>query len=286
MFLLVGLASASICLWLIFAVRRRRKRRRLEHEAVLAAPNGHRSPLADEDDDDTERGMSQHSSHPITTRPPSAFFDDTGASRNSDGAVFDPYAGYSHPSNDPFSLNRATQEGYVAARTSSPPPSSPHSGSLGHHTSGSQENGQHSRSYSYSSYEPLLAAAGIGSQAVTPPPGGSESPPTVTGRAPTPPPRNPRRPSSSRRSEDAIEAGRADDRLDPSLVSRLNRADTTISIIRDDQDYSRPVLGVCKHSCNVRRISCTNYSFCSRFEIFQVMPVLVTFRTLKNSKNY
>ena len=54
MFLLVGLASASICLWLIFAVRRRRKRRRLEHEAVLAAPNGHRSPLADEDDDDTD----------------------------------------------------------------------------------------------------------------------------------------------------------------------------------------------------------------------------------------
>ena len=57
MFLLVGLASASICLWLIFAVRRRRKRRRLEHEAVLAAPNGHRSPLADEDDDDATAGL-------------------------------------------------------------------------------------------------------------------------------------------------------------------------------------------------------------------------------------
>jgi len=53
-FVLVGLAAASILLWIFFAVRRRRRTRRLEHDtavsATLAAAGFNRA-LLDEDDD-------------------------------------------------------------------------------------------------------------------------------------------------------------------------------------------------------------------------------------------
>lgn len=238
-FLIVGLAAATIVIWLIFAVSRRRKRRRLEQEASLAAPAGHRSPLEDEDEED-KVGMGQaNNTLPVTAaRPPSAYFDEYGSARHADGA-YDPYVGYSHP--QPAGLGAAVAGGYIPARTSSPPPASPHPSTLsyGHNRppsgSNSADTGQHSRNLSFSSYEPLLSAAGINNK--TPP---STPGPLSTAKAPTPPPRNPLRPTASRSSEDR----KADDRLDPAMATRLSRADTTASGIRDDQDYSRPVLGV------------------------------------------
>lgn len=242
-FLIVGLAAASVCIWIIFSVRRRRKKRLLEREAALAAPTGHRSPLEDEDD---EPKMTQSAAVPITARPPSAYFDD-GGQRANDGA-FDPYVGYAHAPGGSV----ARPDGYVPARTSSPPAHSEYR--LGGHqrqpsaqsnSNTSGENGAHSRTYSFSSYEPLLAAAGIGNKTPPESPGPNQmvavtdnGPGATAERAPTPPPRNPMRPSTSSRSAEA------DDRLDPVMTSRLHRADTTASGIRDDLDYSRPVLGV------------------------------------------
>ena len=237
-FLIVGLLVTSVAIWIVFAVHRRRKRRHLEHEAALAAPVGHRSPLEDEDDD-IGKGMAQtNNTLPVTAHPPSAYFDEFGGNNPNDGA-YDPYVGYAHP--QPAGIGAVASGGYVQARSSSPPPASPDPSTLsyghGRQPSGSNsaENGQHSRNYSFSSYEPLLSAAGLGNK--TPP----STPGLNATKAPTPPPRNPNRPSSAGRTSTER---KADDRLDPAMASRLQRADTTASGIRDDQDYSRPVLGV------------------------------------------
>lgn len=245
-FLIVGLALTSIFLWLIFAARRRRGRRVLEREAAVAASQGHRSPLVDEDDMAQRPGPSM----PVTVRPPSAYFDGSAGSHD-ENTSYDPYVGYTYPAanaSNPYTLNRPAADGYVTTRTSSPPPSgSPRTDSFGHNpqpsTSNSAENGQHSRSYSFSSYEPLLAAAGLGQK--TPP--GTPGP----GQPPTPPPRSPMRPplavtpgpSASRQLTEDTPKSVADERLHPALA-QLGRSNTTASRIRDDQDYSRPVLGV------------------------------------------
>lgn len=192
---------------------------------------------------------------PVTARPPSAYFDGSAGSHddNTNNAPYDPYVGYTYPAanaSNAYTLNRAAADGYVTARTSSPPPTaSPHTqtDSSGHKrhssTNGSAELGQHSRSYSFSSYEPLLTAAGLG----------SKTPPDTPGpnQPPTPPPRSPKRPplavtpgaSTSRQATDDVPRGVADDRLHPALA-QLSRSNTDASRIRDDQDYSRPVLGV------------------------------------------
>lgn len=303
-FLIVGLAVASVCLWIAFAVRRSRKRRRLEHEAAMVGPQGHRSPLEDEDDVGpsatiSSRGtvpMAQRSSSSMpfaamgAARPPSALYDRGGADNiQGEGGPYDPYAGYTVPPGaavNPFTLNRAAKEGYVPARTSSPPlasgsgsgsggadagpapqPGSPNSvafAGLGRQPSDDGKGGSsgntseghyHSRSISYSSYEPLLVASGL-STGKTPP----ATPAMGAVRAPTPPPRSPYRPSFSGGQE--IPSGerdpsstslphtgevKTDDRLDPALLSRLHRTNTRGSSgtgLRDDEDYSRPVLGV------------------------------------------
>lgn len=227
---------------------------------MLAVGHGHRSPLVDDED------MAQHPgpSMPVTARPPSAYLDNSiGSSgthaKQEENAPYDPYVGYSYNNSNQYGLGGAGT-GYVAARTSSPPPASHNTDSIGHYrrpstggsAEGGQHSGQHSRSYSFSSYEPLLAAAGI-NQKTTPPgtpgPGGPQPP--------TPPPRSPMRPplavtqpvrdgAASRQSTSTDDLPRnvADDRLNPALSAQLNRADTNASRIRDDQDYSRPVLGV------------------------------------------
>lgn len=192
---------------------------------------------------------------------------------------FDPYVGYpvagavaaEGARSNPFSLNRAVQQGYQPARTSSPPvPGSPHSGSFGHelNTSGSASADLHTRSQSYSSYDPLLTAAGLATsessagdnpEPAKPSPGRPvldflNTSPSVGegGKPPTPPPRSPLRaqhndsPGRSRTSlatGETTDEGQHDSRLDPNLAERLKRGNTTVSI-RDDQDYSRPVLGV------------------------------------------
>lgn len=70
-FVLVGLAAASILLWIFFAVRRRNRTRRLEHDtavsATLAAAGFNRAPLDDGDDDDIDPRASGSNVHGYST---------------------------------------------------------------------------------------------------------------------------------------------------------------------------------------------------------------------------
>ncbi|KAF4572944.1 hypothetical protein EYR36_007454 [Pleurotus pulmonarius] len=67
-FVLVGLAAASILLFVIFAVRRRRRTQRIEHDtavsATLAAAGYGRSPIVDDDDDGPDNNNEKTSNLP------------------------------------------------------------------------------------------------------------------------------------------------------------------------------------------------------------------------------
>jgi hypothetical protein len=266
-FVLVGLAAASICLWIFFAVRRRRRAQRREHDSAVAASVAaaafHRAPL-DEDEDgyvstqlsrfgsgDVE--MSQPSSSrlgmvtPSVGRAPSStgFRDLTPEDLATPTGSFNPYADYvSIPT-----ANGPPQASYTTPRSDSP--AVPYL-VVGASNPDERQRRGHTASSS-GSYEPLLAAYYRPS---------SSPSPQVPGTPPPPPPRNPQRlipktassppppftetpsrASSVYSSEQSI----ADDRLDPGLRQRMkNEMIESSSSIgpRDDEDYSRPVLGV------------------------------------------
>ncbi|KIP01181.1 hypothetical protein PHLGIDRAFT_384031 [Phlebiopsis gigantea 11061_1 CR5-6] len=143
-FLIVGLAAASIVLFLFFFIKRRHRNRRLEYDtavaSTLAAAGYNRQPL-DGDDYDEGGGMRQRRrSSPSALATVSSlgtqaaavqpYTDDPTGRR----AEFDPYSAYSAapPQTPPASARR---DGYVPARTSSPPLGHSHSAStssMGH----------------------------------------------------------------------------------------------------------------------------------------------------------
>lgn len=128
-FVLVGLAAASILLWIFFAVRRRRRTQRLEHDtavtATLAAAGFHRAPL-DDDDDDTPSG--RYRDHPPSMGhshergSSSSYLDPSGRNasgsmghgrRSSSGLAMSVAGGLppmtgAHPDADPFAVNPVT----------------------------------------------------------------------------------------------------------------------------------------------------------------------------------
>lgn len=175
-FLIVGLAAATICLWIFFFVRRRRRRRRIEHDsaisASLAAAGYNRAPIDDDEDFDPNHGMRQRfgsfSSHPTISTPitDEERAGDVGPSVN----LYDPYAEYGHS---------VSGSGYIPARSDSP--TSRDRMGDGSYTSGvSRPAGSgHILQYSTGSAEALLPAV---------PPQGVPSSST-----PSVPPRNPKR---------------------------------------------------------------------------------------------
>ncbi|KAJ7634275.1 hypothetical protein DFH06DRAFT_684337 [Mycena polygramma] len=240
-FALVGLAAAAIVLWILFGLRRRRRNRRMKHDsavsATLAAAGFHRAPL----DDDVQQGNGSRGD--MEMRAGSSLAMGSGVrtsgyqdSPGHDEDAFNPYNEYVVP---------APGEGYIPARTSSPPPAT----SADRDASESGP-GHHSASHSVGSIEPLLAAFRATEPASPGPSGVREDPPT-------PPPRNPKRVSDrrsqifaaarppsprpqNRRQSTASsiyssESDPGDDRLNPALRN---------SDIQDSEDYSRPVLGV------------------------------------------
>lgn len=136
---------------------------------------------------------------------------------------------------------------------------------------GSEQKISHSASHSAGSYEPLLASF-------------YQSHPNEAAQPPTPPPRNPQRiiekspiipaaavaeQRSSAGSTYSISSG--DERLDPDLRRRMNEdANSFKGDLRDDEDYSRPVLGVC---FVFTFFSPRSNSSLRRSEIFQMTPV-------------
>jgi hypothetical protein len=257
-FVLVGLAAASILLWIFFAVRRRRRTQRLEHDtavsATLAAAGFHRAPL----DDDDDPGMGSRRSHfgspdvlayqrrsssglgmgsnPSAGRLSAAYLDNPPLN----GGPEDGYNSYTD-----YVVPPGARDGYVSANRASPPPMAFHMGAY-HDRLSSGSGGdilRHSASHSGGSYEPLLVNYR------------QPTPPNV--RSPTPPPRNPKRLSDAAMKQPPVPGFRpvsasssvyssestGDDRLDPGLRQRIGDGDS----VRDDEDYSRPVLGV-RHS--------------------------------------
>ncbi|KAF9229252.1 hypothetical protein BS17DRAFT_689618 [Gyrodon lividus] len=258
-FVVVGLAAASIMLWILFAIRRRQRMRRIEQdtavEAAVAAAGFNRAPLDDDNGDgsaisphtrphfSSEMGQRRSllgygsgvsGSLPTPGRPVS------GTLNGPTGDSFNPYADYQ--------VENRAGEGYLPVRTVSPPPGAGRPAPLG--GAGTDEFGSardrkssygHTPTYSAGSFEPLLANyAQNASEHDTPGP-------------PTPPPRNPRRltdasprpPDSGfpRDSNGYSSDGSADDRLDPGM--RRRRSNSLGSVhLRDDEDYSRPVLTV------------------------------------------
>ncbi|KAF8078652.1 hypothetical protein FPV67DRAFT_1775805 [Lyophyllum atratum] len=269
-FAVVGLAAASILLWILFAVRRRRRTRRLEHDtavsATLAAAGFHRTPLDDDDVnmDSSRRSrfgspdveMNQRSSSGFASSAPSgtrtsAYVD---SPHPDDADPFNPYHDYVVPPNP------------AVASGSNPPPGAFVTGPYRDHNASGSAAGDHvishSASHSAGSYEPLLASY------YRPAP---SSPVLTPTRPPSPPPRNPQRVSDAGRAVPIVVlpprvpvpkpdernlASRAssvysadsigDDRLDPGLRQRMNvEADRASERdLKDEEDYSRPVLGV------------------------------------------
>ncbi|KAM6498087.1 hypothetical protein JOM56_006035 [Amanita muscaria] len=248
-FILVGLTVASILLWILFYVRRRRRRRQLEHEsavsATLAAAGLYRSPL---DDDDLQDGAKQSPSPDVdmNQRSGSRVGIATVNSQPSNGRLSalydgsDPEGEAQNPLSE-FGVSR--RDGYMPARTSSPD---------AHYTrdrQGSTSTGGfvkgHSANQSVGSYEPLLASYNRPSNPSPPSPTVPLQPlaPIASQDATTtagPSTDKPLESTDIHNSEDT------DGRLDPNIRQRLEHGGDNASAreLRDEEDYSRPVLQV------------------------------------------
>lgn len=226
--MLVGLAGASIVLWVIFAVRRRRRTRRIEHDsavsATLAAAGFRRTPL---DDDDEEAGAgggalpaTAHSTHSASAlaNPRASWADFGGASTmalagvgaaaaaagdahrdsraSDDDEVYNPYTDYVVPA--------GSRPGYVhtppppgsggagAVQRDSGTSSSAAGGRMGHAPSGSDEP-------LLGGYDPRASAAssGVLDTALAFPGTAGGATFTPAAMAPPIPPRSPRRVSAA-----------------------------------------------------------------------------------------
>ncbi|PPR05715.1 hypothetical protein CVT26_008956 [Gymnopilus dilepis] len=293
-FVLVGLAGASVILWIIFAVRRRRRTRRLEYDtavnATLAAAGFHRTPL--DDDDDPAAGSHSTRSRYASLEPDP--FAGGGGHRSSSNLAMSsiPSAGRTsayldrtpddeyNPYTD-YIVPAGSRDGYVSGTPA--PPSGYVTGPLRDRRSstgmgmaevGAGALGQtHHHHNSSGSYEPLLASYYASANAqggnTTPPSdnpfaGGVSAGPSQPDAAATryPPASNgsgkaegssqPTRPdeplvqidsASSVYSDDDKEDQR-DDRLDPGMSRRLDYDAASTRDPKDEEDYSRPVLGV------------------------------------------
>jgi len=224
-FLIVGLAAASICLWIFFFVRRRRRNRRIDHEtavsASLAAAGYNRTLIDDEEDIGPGPGMrerfSSSSQHPTISTP----ITEEERAAEAAATLYDPYVEFGRPVGG--------VAGYAQARSDSP-------GQPGSYSSGVSRPPGAGNPPRYSDGSSDLLLAGMT--------GAPSASPT-----PTLPTRSPRRLAAAQLQqslENAVTSSTrdseasADDRLDPAL-----QADNTKSQeLRDDMDYSRPVLEI------------------------------------------
>ncbi|PIL31908.1 hypothetical protein GSI_06612 [Ganoderma sinense ZZ0214-1] len=179
-FLIVGLAAASIVLFIFFYIRRRRRNQRLEHDAAvastLAAAGFNRRPL---DDDEEKAASPRRSSAPPSAtmstfpnssfssgalnlavatgaRPPTADSSVAGLSTPGPGADFDPYAALGTPPPAVFP-SQARKDGYLPARTASPPPGSYDRTRRQTQSTSTSASWGHAAKGSVASTEPLLA---------------------------------------------------------------------------------------------------------------------------------
>lgn len=239
-------------LWIFFYIRRKSRIRRIDRdtevEAAVAAAGFGRTLLDDDAPRSPPHSGSQYSTQMAQRNIPSYVPVGLGQSvsgplLDDDNVAFNPYAGYAIESRPSAVGGR-----YTRARTASPPPGAERQGPSG---SGTDDMGDSSRerkssyghtpTYSVGSYEPLLAAYTQGTSADP----GANSPPT-------PPPRNPQRildaSPEHRANVNSLPGyssdGSADARLDPEIRRRTRSDSLGSDDLRDDEDYSRPMLTV------------------------------------------
>lgn len=180
-FLIVGLAAATICLWIFFFIRRRRRRRRIDHasevSATLAAAGYNRAPIDDEDlgpGPGMRQRFGSFSSHPTISTP----ITDEERAGEAPGPtnLYDPYAEYGRP---------VAGSGYIPARSESPSLYSRDRRAEGSYTSGGSRpgGGSHVPQHSTGSADQLLSG-GIPPHAIPEP---------FPLSSPMVPPRNPKR---------------------------------------------------------------------------------------------
>jgi hypothetical protein len=206
-FLVVGLAAATICLWIFFFIRRRRSRRRIVQDFPTAAGYS-RAPI--DDDFDSGIGMRQRfgsfSSQPTINTPITD--DERAAEATAAVDIFDPYAGYSHP---------VGGAGYIPARSESPSQHGRVGMPSGSYTSGVSRSAAsgYSLLHDTENSDQLLSGVGLPIPTLE----GASGPSPVI---PSPPPRNPKRqpsPKSVVRSglHDSDERPPPDYHLNPAL---------------------------------------------------------------------
>lgn len=247
-FTVVGLAAASIVLWILFAIRRRYRMRRIEHDsaiqAAVAAAGFNRAPL----DDDDEHTRTPYSRSQFSTEMGQRGSYFGPPQYDEDHAGFNPYADYSHMHQG--TRNMVNVGGYIPARTASPPPGAerptPSAGTDEFNSNRDRKSSfGHTPTYSAGSFEPLLSGYVQHSEPPHNPP-------------PTPPPRNPQRLVNTSNSPEqgagssappdadngGSSEGSVDDRLDPAIRKRKRTNSLGTAGLRDEEDYSRPVLTV------------------------------------------
>jgi hypothetical protein len=232
-FVVVGLASASIMMWILFAIRRRQRMTRIEQdtvvEAAVTAAGLNRAPLDDDDEDDSP--ISPNTRHRISsgTDQRSSLFGLGGSGSPPASArlseVLDPAkdSANSHPGFQVEYCASSQPEGYVPARTTSP-------SSRAERCTGSSRDHKssygHTPTYSAGSFEPLLANYV------------QNLPEQDTSALAMQPPRN-RSPGSglvlNRYSSDRIPENGS-----RTSSKRQNSSDS--SVLRDEEDYTRYVL--------------------------------------------
>jgi len=238
------------------AIRSRRRRQRLDHDtavaATLAAAGFHRAPLDDDDDPAENSRRSRYGS-------PDAFLHHR---RSSSGLAMSsiPSAGRTsvafldtpplHDDNDPHNIRPSSdyivpagsRDGYI----SSPPfIARPYRTRSSSNTMGENITG-HTPQHSAGSRELLLSSYN-NHNSLPPSPTGATLPLQRLSDTPKNPPvlsdKSPQLEASTASSAYSLDIA-TDHRLDPNLRQRLQDDADSFRDLRDEEDYSRPVLGV------------------------------------------
>ena len=259
---------------MFLAIRSRRRTQRLEHDAAvaatLAAAGFNRAPLDDDDDPAQESEHSRYgSSDPFLRQRRSS----SGLAMSSLPSAGRTSAAFPDIDNDPHIFHPYSD--YVPPVASTPPfITRPYRTRSSSNTMGENITG-HTPQNSGGSHEPLLASYNRASP--PPSPTGVTLPLQQLSDAPKNPPALSDKPqqlntalegpaSSAYPSE-----GTGDHRLDPNLRQRFQDGADSFRDLRDEEDYSRPVLGVC-----AMLLWCyLSHSTLHRFEIYQMPQVEV-----------
>lgn len=235
-FVVVGLATASIMMWILFAIRRRRRMRRIEQDAVeaaVAAAGLNRAPLDDDDDSPTSPNTRHQFLSGVGQRSSLSGLQDSGSLPTSArlSQVLGPTAKDSTNSHPVGYRVSSYTEGYVPTRTTSPSPRADRCTDDLRSSRDQKSSYGHTPTYSAGSFEPLLANYV------------QNTPDQDTSALSMQPPRNH---SPQHLDSSLVPSGYSSDgnHVDGSRTSSKRQNSSDSSVHRDEEDYRRSVLMV------------------------------------------